>query len=159
MDDSILKGMESKGVGRTVVSFGSSTSRLWINFTDPNKQTADGERSSIQFPNPFLPDRRVRQAIDLAVDREKMAAIRGRAGRATANVLVSPSIYNSPHTTHTFDLKKAAALLDEAGWIDSDGDGIRDKLREGRSAAIARPRISIAGRAVRGQKLSSYAWV
>jgi peptide/nickel transport system substrate-binding protein len=30
------------------------------------------------------------------------------------------------------DLDKAEALLDAAGWVDSDGDGIRDKLINGR---------------------------
>jgi peptide/nickel transport system substrate-binding protein len=33
----------------------------------------------------------------------------------------------SSNTTYAFDVQKAAALLDEAGWKDSDGDGVRDK--------------------------------
>ena len=32
------------------------------------------------------------------------------------------------------DLDKAEALLDEAGWIDSDNDGVRDKEIDGRTA-------------------------
>ena len=31
------------------------------------------------------------------------------------------------------DLEKAEQLLDEVGWIDSDGDGIRDKEIDGKS--------------------------
>jgi peptide/nickel transport system substrate-binding protein len=127
VEDSILKELESKGAGKVVLSFGPNVSRIMINFTDPNKETADGERSSTQFPHPFLADKRVRQAIDLAVDREKIASLYGRTGRATANILVSPSIYNSSNTTYKLDVAKAASLLDEAGWADSDGDGIRDK--------------------------------
>jgi peptide/nickel transport system substrate-binding protein len=42
---------------------------------------------------------------------------------------VAPPVYNSPNTArlYPFDLKRAVDLLDQAGWIDSDGDGIRDK--------------------------------
>lgn len=36
-----------------------------------------------------------------------------------------------PLKPYTQDLDKAAQLLDEAGWTDSDGDGIRDKLVNG----------------------------
>lgn len=32
-----------------------------------------------------------------------------------------------PNLTYDYDLAKARVLLDQSGWIDSDGDGIRDK--------------------------------
>ena len=48
--------------------------------------------------------------------------------------LVSPSQYNSPRQFYAADLQKAAALLDEAGWRDTDGDGVRDK--DGRKMKI-----------------------
>jgi len=69
----------------------------------------------------------VRQALSLAVDREKIAALYGRTGRAVSNVLVSPTNLQSPNTSYDFNPDKAAALLTEAGWTDSNGDGIRDK--------------------------------
>ncbi|MGH6890752.1 MAG: ABC transporter substrate-binding protein, partial [Dongiaceae bacterium] len=51
----------------------------------------------------------------------------GRTGRVTSNILVAPSLFNSPNTTYAFDLQKAAAILDQDGWADSDNDGVRDK--------------------------------
>ncbi|MEH2365568.1 ABC transporter substrate-binding protein [Nostoc sp.] len=36
-------------------------------------------------------------------------------------------MYNSTNTKYEFDLKKANALLDEAGWKDTNGNSIRDK--------------------------------
>ncbi len=119
-----------EGAGVTYLQqFDPFVERIMINFTDPNRETAGGERSSIEFPHPFLTDLRVRQAFAHAVDRDAIAALYGIGGRATTNLLVSPPIYNSPNTAdlYAFDLERAAALLDEAGWTDSDGDGIRDK--------------------------------
>jgi peptide/nickel transport system substrate-binding protein len=128
-DDATLEAFEADGNHKALVSFDAFTERIMINFTDPNAETADGERSSMQSPHPFLTDKRVRQAIALAVDREAIAALYGRGGRATTNILVQPPGYDSPNTQAfgVFDLERAAALLDEAGWVDSDGDGVRDK--------------------------------
>ena len=122
-----LQRLETKGVGRVALYWGSYVERIMLNFTDPGKETADGERSSTQFPHPILTDRRVRQALAAAVDREKVAELYGRTGRATANLLVAPAAFVSQNTKWEFNLDKARALLDEAGWRDSDGDTIRDK--------------------------------
>ncbi len=122
-----LQRLETKGVGSVPLYWGSYVERIMLNFTDPGKETADGERSSTQFPHPILTDRRVRQALAAAVDREKVAELYGRTGRATANLLVAPAAFVSQNTKWEFNLDKARALLDEAGWRDSDGDTIRDK--------------------------------
>ena len=129
VEDKTLAEMEAKGNGKGKVMplFGSYVERLMINFTDPNKETAEGERSSREFPHPFLTDLQVRRALALAVDRPSIAALYGRTGRPTANILVSPSSYASSDTSYKFDLAEAAALLDQAGWKDSDGNGVRDK--------------------------------
>jgi len=110
-----------------IPAFGSYVERIMLNFSDPNKQTETGERSSSKYPHPFLTDKAVRQALVLAIDREKIANLYGRTGRATANILAAPTNVASKNTKLEFDLKKAAALLDQAGWIDHDGNGIRDK--------------------------------
>lgn len=124
----ILKQLEAAGKGRLDISFGSFLERIAINQTDPNKETKEGERSSIEFPHPFFKDLKVRQAFNYAIDRDTInQQLYGQTGRAVTNILVAPDIYNSPNTKSEFDLKKAAALLDEAGWKDSNGNGTRDK--------------------------------
>ncbi|MDZ8079329.1 MAG: peptide ABC transporter substrate-binding protein [Nostoc sp. DcaGUA01] len=124
----ILKQLEAAGKGRLDISFGSFLERIAINQTDPNKQTKDGERSSIEFPHPFFKDLKVRQAFNYTIDRDTInQQLYGQTGRSVTNILVAPDIYNSTNTKYEFDLKKANALLDEAGWKDTNGNGIRDQ--------------------------------
>jgi len=121
-----LAQMEREGGnGKVVPNPGPYVERLVLNFTDPNRET-NGERSSRESDHPFFSDKRVRQAFAYAIDREAIAELYA-GGRATSNILVSPANYQSPNTSHEFDLAKAAALLDEAGWRDTDDNGIRDK--------------------------------
>lgn len=127
VDEETLTEMEARGKGRAVALLGAWVERIMINFTDPNQETAMGERSSVKHPHPFLSDRRVRQAIAYAIDREAIAALYGRGGHATSNLLMSPTGYQSPNTTWRYDLDKASELLDAAGWLRSDGNGARRK--------------------------------
>lgn len=124
----ILKELEAAGKGKVVANLGSLSERITLNLTDPNRVTEKGERSSLQFPHPFLQDKKVREAFALAIDRTAIAEqLYGVTGKATANILLLPQEYNSPNTKYEFNLEKAANLLDEAGWKDSNNDGIRDK--------------------------------
>lgn len=113
--------------GKPLVNFAPFVLQLDLNHTDPYQATADGERSSITIPHPFFSDKRVRQAFSLAIDQQAIVKLYGQGGRITSDILVLPEEYRSHSVTHEFDLKKASALLDEAGWIDQDGDGIREK--------------------------------
>jgi len=134
VEDEALAQLEAGGKGQVVDLLGAWVERIMINFTDPNKATESGELSSTRFPHPFLTDKRVRQAIAYSIDRQAIAKLYGRGGRATINLLVSPTIYQSPNSRAEFNLKRAAALLEDAGWSDTDGDGIRDK--DGRKLSI-----------------------
>ena len=127
LEEETLNKLEAANKGRILLLFGGRVERILLNRTDPNQRTADGERSSIQFPHPILSDLKVRQALSYAIDREAIAELYGKAGQPSSNILVSPSRYNSPNTSYEFNLEKAAALLDEAGWKDGDGDGVREK--------------------------------
>ncbi|MEL6854019.1 MAG: peptide ABC transporter substrate-binding protein, partial [Cyanobacteria bacterium J06607_13] len=120
--------LSNSGTGRVVATFGSSVERIMLNMTDPNKPTKTGERSSVENPHPFLSDIRVRKAIDHAIDRDAIAnQVYGNAGQRTNQLLPSPTEYANPLLYYRYDPERAKALLDEAGWKDSDNDGIRDK--------------------------------
>jgi peptide/nickel transport system substrate-binding protein len=127
LPEEILADIESGGRMRVLAPPSSFVERIMINFTDPNKETEDGERSSLQFPHPFLADLQVRQAISMAIDREAIAAPYGRGGKFTTNILVEPSFYASRNNAFEYNPQKAAGLLEEAGWVDSNEDGVREK--------------------------------
>jgi peptide/nickel transport system substrate-binding protein len=124
----VLEDLEKGGKGQLISSFGSLSERVLFNLSDPNKVAPNGERSSVQFPHPFLADPKVRQALTLAIDRDTITTqLYGRTGKATANFLLLPKEYNSPNTRYEFNLQKANQILDSLGWKDSNGDGTRDK--------------------------------
>ncbi|MDM8515698.1 peptide ABC transporter substrate-binding protein [Desulfobacterales bacterium HSG16] len=122
-----LKRLETGDKGRIMQLFGSDVEFIMLNSTDPKWDVKDGEHSSLKYPHPFFRDKRVRQAIAHSIDRDTIAALYGKTGRPARNVVVSPTGYRSSNPHYEFDLKKAAALLEDAGWKDHDGDGIRDK--------------------------------
>ncbi len=132
----LLKDLQQDGQGVIDTVFGGLVERIMLNPTDPFAETDSGERSSSQAPHPFLSDVRVRQAIAYAVDRDTIAeALYGFTGRPTAQLLVAPRPFASPGTVpYEYDLAKAEMLLDEAGWTDTDDDGIRD--RDGQAMEI-----------------------
>ncbi|MEL6554234.1 MAG: ABC transporter substrate-binding protein [Cyanobacteria bacterium J06621_11] len=116
------------GAGKVVATFGSYVERIMLNPTDPNKVTKDGERSSVDNPHPFLSEVQVRQAINYAIDRRAITdQIYGNAGQTTNQLLPFPKEYTDPSIAYRHDPERAKTLLDEAGWVDSNNNGIRDK--------------------------------
>ncbi len=124
----VLQQLETGGKGKIVSVLGTLSERILLNFSDPNKATADGERANINNPHPFLSDKTVRQAFSLAIDRDTISnQLYGITGQPTANFLILPEEYNSPNTSYEFNLEKAQQLLDKAGWKDTNNNGTRDK--------------------------------
>ena len=121
--------MEAGGKGKFVNAFGTLVERIEINMTDPSPALPEGERSTVKHPHPIFSDAKVRQALSMAIDRNVLVEIGyGSAGRPTCNLVPAPAYQASDNTgCLTQDIEGAKALLAEAGWTDTDGDGIVDK--------------------------------
>ncbi len=112
---------------------GEADSSVWPLLTEDNIRLAEdtaqftafvtSDLSVNHFPlnnkNPVLSDKRVRQAMMHAIDRQAIIddVFKGAAKLAVANL--SPALadyYNPDVKQYPFDPAAAAALLDEAGW-------------------------------------------
>jgi peptide/nickel transport system substrate-binding protein len=78
---------------------------------------------------PFFKDKRVRQAMTMLIDRDQIiqTLLFGLGQPAAAPFFYGSADLNTNIKPLPYDPKRAAELLDQAGWIDHDGDGIRDK--------------------------------
>ncbi|MCA9235400.1 MAG: peptide ABC transporter substrate-binding protein [Planctomycetales bacterium] len=79
---------------------------------------------------PYFKDSRVRWAMTYAFDYNELLNVICRGLYEQSVGTYHPASWMFPHDGPEpvkQDLQRAKALLDEAGWIDSDGDGFRDK--------------------------------
>jgi peptide/nickel transport system substrate-binding protein len=99
-----------------------------LNHTNPDPSLGPDERAVIR-PHPFLQDPAVYKALSLAIDRELLVEIGyGKAGKVTCNWVPAPAAVNSDtFDCSTQDIAGANAMLDAAGIVDTDGDGVREK--------------------------------
>lgn len=96
----------------------------------------------ISTNHPPLDDVRVRQALNYGFDRQSVLDNIVEGAGYLPEAYISPPIFgfNDVSANFVYDPEKAASLLDEAGWTDSDGDGIRDKDGEKLSLLHYSPR-------------------
>lgn len=105
----------------------------------------------VNMRHPILKDKKVRKAIAHCVNVPQIIDILQYGYGKTMASFIHPSKkeYNTDLKPYDFDLSKAKELLTEAGWTDTDNDGILDKEINGKKVPL---KISIkynSGNAVR----------
>jgi peptide/nickel transport system substrate-binding protein len=109
------KGMSRTAPGIWVVEFRFNLSKPY-----------DGD-PGLEPPHPLFGDLRVREAIMLSINRDRI--INELLAGSTVYTIDSPLAVgwmNCQVEPITYDPERAAALLDEAGWRDEDGNGVRE---------------------------------
>lgn len=83
---------------------------------------------------PFFKTKKVRQALTMAIDRKRIVReyLNGRGEEITGTFFRNSPSYDKSIVPFPFDLYKARQYLEEEGWYDSDGDGVIDKLIDGK---------------------------
>ncbi|MBN8635811.1 MAG: peptide ABC transporter substrate-binding protein [Anaerolineae bacterium] len=109
---------EFEGV-QLVTVFGGYIESLWLNL-----RTEEHPRAG----HPALQDVRVRQAIRFALDRQAISDALLAGTVSPTDSIYAGSPFEDPNLGVTpHDIAQANALLDAAGWVDSNNDGTRDK--------------------------------
>ena len=102
-----------------------SPTNRWVMRLFPNL-AARGTTDPAASPHPILSDVRVRQAIRMAIDVDTLS----QEIFLGYGVPVWTEFFRPPYVCEVarpeYNPDAAAALLEEAGWIDQDGDGVRE---------------------------------
>lgn len=83
---------------------------------------------------PFFKDKKVRLALSHAINRQEIIdkILFSAAVPIQSHIFYKSKFINDKLPPIPYDIEKAKQLLDEAGWKDTDGDGIRDKMIDGK---------------------------
>ncbi|MDW0116610.1 oligopeptide ABC transporter substrate-binding protein [Sporosarcina thermotolerans] len=87
------------------------------------------KKESVTDPNAKMGNKLVRQAMWWALDNETIGKELYHGLRFPGTTLIVPvfaSFHDASIPTPSYDPEKAKALLDEAGYVDVDGDGFRE---------------------------------
>ncbi len=120
----ILSSMEAAGNGRLAAGFASSVEHINLNQTDP-----DADPPSEGTPNPiFVDNPEFHRALSIAINRDELVAVGyGAAGAPTCYYWpVEGDNDGNLDYCLTQDIEGANAILDELGYMDTDGDGVRE---------------------------------
>jgi peptide/nickel transport system substrate-binding protein len=112
-------------------STSGSLTDVFFNVVDPaDCPTDDG---GLCTGHPALRDLAVRKALALAMDKQQIVDVALLGLGSTGLSLVPPGLgewYASDVKDYAFDVDAANAMLDEAGYEDTNGDGVRECLAD-----------------------------
>lgn len=84
--------------------------------------------------NPLFKSKRVRQALTMAIDRQRIIEknLHGLGEEIHGPFFKYSPATDSSITPWPYDVQAAKRILEEEGWYDSDGDGVIDKVIDGK---------------------------
>ncbi len=110
-----------------------SIKAVTVGFDELGFNCADLKKFPKSTGHPVLQDPAFRQALQWAIDKEKIVSIGYSGNAAEADTIITKDYYSpdadyhwTPTEPYVFDLEKAKAALDAAGYTDGDGNGIRE---------------------------------
>jgi peptide/nickel transport system substrate-binding protein len=127
---STLQNTENVAVHIAAVAAGGTLRDVFFNITTEENCPPDG---GVCSGHPALKDLAVRRALATAVDKQQIIDVATLGTAAPGLSMVPPGLgdyYASEVEDYAFDVDAANALLDEAGYEDADGDGVRECLAD-----------------------------
>lgn len=98
-------------------------------YTFTGIQTSRSFYCQMNYTSPVVQDAAVRKAIAMGIDKEGFVnTLLGGYGYVAAGAFPDTVAFGGPTLkAEAYDPEGAKALLKEAGWVDTDGDGYREK--------------------------------
>jgi peptide/nickel transport system substrate-binding protein len=127
---STLQNTENIQVHSADIGAGGSFRDVFFNIVADEDCPPDG---GVCSGHPALKDLAVRQALAHAVDKAQIIDVATLGTGSPGLSVVPPGLgdfYASDVEDYAFDIDAANALLDDAGYEDSDGDGVRECLAD-----------------------------
>lgn len=122
----ILDPMIAAGIGTVEAGFAANIEHLNLNQTNP-KSDPPSEWMDGNNPHPvFHNNPQFAKALSLAIDREELTRVGyGVAGKPICSIW-PPTNSTTHNWCLTQDIDEANRILDELGYMDANGDGIRE---------------------------------
>jgi peptide/nickel transport system substrate-binding protein len=136
---SALQNTENVTVHIADVAAGGTLRDVFFNITteencpQDDEETADVDETGVCDGHPALKDLAVRQALATAVNKQEIIDVATLGTASPGLSLVPPGLgdfFASDVEDYAFDAAAANTILDEAGYEDTDGDGIRECLAD-----------------------------
>jgi len=98
-------------------------------YTFSGSQTSRSFYCQMNYTSPIIQDGAVRKAVAMGINKEGFVStlLSGYGYVGTGAFPDTVQFGGSTLTTETYDPEGAKAVLESAGWVDTDGDGIREK--------------------------------
>ncbi len=145
---------EVEGIARILPAY-LPKARMLNRLTLYNVRTAGYSLIYLNLSKVPFQDKSVRQALLYAIDRQHLIndLLQGQGLLAASPIAPGTWAYDTTVPQYPFDIEKAKALLDGAGWKDP-GDGIRKKDKDTLSFALTTnddpARVALANEIVKG---------
>lgn len=131
-----LQALKSQDIDADTLS-----AEQWMNSTSTEEFGDNGFLRKLKLPSfsysyiglnqlkPVFQDKRTRQALSHLINRDRIIhdILHDLAQAVSGPFYINSSSYDKSIPPDTFDVELAKKLLAEAGWTDSDGDGVLDK--------------------------------
>lgn len=130
-----LQNQDNVEVAIADIAAGGSLTDIIFNVVDPENcpeddpETADVDETGVCSGHPALQEVEVRQALATATNKQELIDV-AEGGLATPGLGLVPvglgDFYASQLEDYPYDPDAAAQMLEDAGYLDEDGDGVRE---------------------------------
>ncbi|MBR3555393.1 MAG: peptide ABC transporter substrate-binding protein [Oscillospiraceae bacterium] len=121
--------LSAAGYGSKITDEGTSSIYLGMRIADTVLWNETYTEVVQTIPAGVFADKNVRLAASYAIDQQLLAESVFNGIETPAETLFASAkpYCNVAQTTYATDIARAEQLLSEAGWVDADGDGVREK--------------------------------